>query len=161
MYRIEAPGVDVAIVTFTGELYAPPGGVNVGAGVCGVDSCASIPPPPGGVARVRCELRTGRSRISVDGNNLAPGSYRARVTSGGASVDAPAQAAVGDEVEFDFDSDGGDIAAGATAIPADFIQGTPPQATGSNRPHLGAASVEDVRRYLGETPDLEAVLRWL
>jgi maleamate amidohydrolase len=37
----------------------------------------------------------------------------------------------------------------------------PPQATGSNRPHLGDASVEDVRRYLGETPDLEEVLAWL
>ena len=37
----------------------------------------------------------------------------------------------------------------------------PPAATGSNRRHLGEASVEDVRRYLGETPDLEAVLAWL
>jgi maleamate amidohydrolase len=37
----------------------------------------------------------------------------------------------------------------------------PPAATGSNRPHLGAASVEDVRRYLGETPELEEVLTWL
>ena len=37
----------------------------------------------------------------------------------------------------------------------------PPKATGSNRPHLGKASVEDVRRYLGETPDLEEVLAWL
>jgi hypothetical protein len=107
------------------------GGVNVGAGVCSIDSCTSIPPPPGGVVSVRCERRSDRSRVSVDGNNLAPGSYRARVTSGGASVDAPAQAAVGDEAQFDFDSDGGDIAEGATAIAADFIQGTPPQVTGA------------------------------
>ena len=107
------------------------GGVNVGAGVCSIDSCTSIPPPAGGVVRVRCERRSDRSRVSVDGNNLAAGSYRARVTSGGAAVDAPAQAAVGDEAEFDFDSDGGDIAEGATPIAADFIQGTPPQATGA------------------------------
>jgi maleamate amidohydrolase len=37
----------------------------------------------------------------------------------------------------------------------------PRQATNSNRPQLGAASLEDVARYFGETPDLEEVLRWL
>jgi maleamate amidohydrolase len=37
----------------------------------------------------------------------------------------------------------------------------PPAATNSNRPALGAASVEDVGRYLGETPPLDDVLRWL
>ena len=37
----------------------------------------------------------------------------------------------------------------------------PPEATNSNRPALGDASVEDVRRYLGETPPLEEVLTWL
>lgn len=37
----------------------------------------------------------------------------------------------------------------------------PPEATNSNRPALGAASVEDVRRYLGETPPLAEVLTWL
>jgi hypothetical protein len=41
------------------------------------------------------------------------------------------RATVGDEVEFDFDSDPGDIAAGATAIAPDFVQGTPPQVTGT------------------------------
>jgi hypothetical protein len=46
-------------------------------------------------------------------------------------ADAPARATVGDEVEFDFDSDAGDIAAGATPIAADFIQGTPPRVTGT------------------------------
>lgn len=74
-----------------------------------------------GTLRLRCEKRSARSKISVDGNNLAPGTYSARVTSGGASVMANAQATIGDEVEFDFDSDPGDIAAGATAIAADFI----------------------------------------
>jgi hypothetical protein len=80
---------------------------------------------------VRCERRSGRSRISVDGNDLAPGSYLARVVSGGPSVEAPARAAAGGEVEFDFDSDAGDVGQGATAIPSDFIQGTPAQVTGA------------------------------
>jgi nicotinamidase-related amidase len=37
----------------------------------------------------------------------------------------------------------------------------PPEATSSNRPALGAASLEDVGRYLGETPSLDEVLAWL
>jgi maleamate amidohydrolase len=37
----------------------------------------------------------------------------------------------------------------------------PRQATNSNRPHLGAASVEDVERYFGEAPDIDRVLEWL
>lgn len=75
----------------------------------------------GGPLRVSCERRSNRSKISVDGNNLARGSYRARVTSGGNSVTSAAKKTVGDEVEFDFDSNRNDIAAGATAIPASFI----------------------------------------
>lgn len=118
------------------------GGVNVGAGVCTVDSCASIPPPAGGAVRVRCEVRTGRSRISVDGNNLPAGSYRARASSGSNVAEAPATATIGDEVEFDFDSDPGDIAEGATPIAADFIQGTPPQATGAILTLSGAVVAE-------------------
>jgi maleamate amidohydrolase len=37
----------------------------------------------------------------------------------------------------------------------------PADATNSNRPALGAASVEDVGRYLGDTPAVDEVLRWL
>jgi maleamate amidohydrolase len=37
----------------------------------------------------------------------------------------------------------------------------PLEATSSNRPALGAASVEDVARYFGETPPIEEVLAWL
>jgi hypothetical protein len=37
-------------------------------------------------------------------------------------VTAPARRAVGDEVEFDFDSNRNDIAAGATRIAANFIR---------------------------------------
>ncbi|PYM98601.1 MAG: hypothetical protein DME08_07510 [Candidatus Rokuibacteriota bacterium] len=73
--------------------------------------------------RVRCEKRADRSKISVDGNDLAAGSYTATATSGASSVTAAAKNAVGDEVEFDFDSNANDVAAGATSIPASFIQG--------------------------------------
>ena len=72
---------------------------------------------------VRCEKRADRSKISVDGNDLAAGSYTATATSGASSVTAAAKNAVGDEVEFDFDSNANDVAAGATSIPASFIQG--------------------------------------
>jgi hypothetical protein len=75
----------------------------------------------GGPITVKCEKRPNRSKISVDGRNLPSGSYTARVTSGSNSRTAPAQRTVGDEVEFDFDSNQNDIAAGATAIPANFI----------------------------------------
>jgi nicotinamidase-related amidase len=37
----------------------------------------------------------------------------------------------------------------------------PREATSSNRPHLGAASLEDVGRYLGETPSVDEVVGWL
>ena len=69
--------------------------------------------------------------ILVDGNNLATGSYQASATSGANSATAPAHQTIGDEVEFDFDSDAGDTALGATAIDAAFIQGAPPQVTGT------------------------------
>jgi hypothetical protein len=118
------------------------GGVNVGAGVCTVDSCTSIPPPEGGLVRVRCEVRADRSKISVDGSNLLVGSYLAHASSGSNQVQAPAAATVGDEVEFDFDSNPNDIAAGAVAIATDFIEGTPPQATGAILTLSGAVVVE-------------------
>jgi len=78
----------------------------------------------GATLRVRCEHRSGRSKISVDANNVSPrnGRFRARVVAAGGTVTSAAKRAVGDEVEFDFDSDRGDIAAGATAIPANFIR---------------------------------------
>jgi hypothetical protein len=75
--------------------------------------------------RVRCEVRTGSagSRFSVDGRDLAPGTCLARVTSGANQRFWGQQATVGDQVEFDFDSSANDIAAGATPIPTNFIQG--------------------------------------
>ena len=74
--------------------------------------------------------RADRSRASVDGNNLASGSYSARLTSGANVATSGLAPTVGDEVEHDFDSDPDDIAAGATAIAASFLTGTPPRATG-------------------------------
>jgi hypothetical protein len=120
------------------------GGVNIGAGTClpdnpcqagattttlpGATTTTTQPAPPALV--VTCERRADRSRASVDGNNLASGNYRARVTSGANTATSGLAPTVGDEAEFDFDSDPGDIAAGATPIAAAFIQGNPPQLTG-------------------------------
>jgi hypothetical protein len=80
--------------------------------------------------RVQCEQRgVQRARISVDGNNLVPlpagQMYRAQVVlvSGLGSATSVGEPLVGDEVGFDFDSNPGDIAAGATAIPRNFIDG--------------------------------------
>lgn len=74
-----------------------------------------------GEVRVTCEKRATRSKASVDGNDLAPGQYRAVLRSGTRIARSGWQAADGDEAEFDFDSRPADIAEGATAIAADFI----------------------------------------
>ena len=76
-----------------------------------------------GSIRVRCEQRAGRSKISVDGSNLRPlnGTFSARVTSANGTVTAPSKQAIGDQAEFDFDSDAGDIALGATRLAPTFI----------------------------------------
>lgn len=68
-----------------------------------------------------CEKRSNRSKASIDGNNLAPGSYRAVLQSGSSTVTTNFESADGDEAEFDFDSSANDIALGATRIPANFI----------------------------------------
>lgn len=72
---------------------------------------------------VKCETRANRSKASVDGKNLASGMYSARLTSGANSAQSPQAHTVGDEVEFDFDSNPRDIRKGATAIAPDFIVG--------------------------------------
>ena len=73
--------------------------------------------------RVTCEKRSDRSKVSVDGNNLAAGNYIAKIISGSNTKKSAPKATTGDEVEFDFDSDPGDVAAGATRIGRGFIQG--------------------------------------
>jgi hypothetical protein len=108
------------------------GGANAGVGTCTPNPCDSIPPPSANATViVKCEVRSNRSKISVDGNGLATGSYQASATSGANAATAPAHQTIGDEVGFDFDSNPMDIAAGATAIAPTFIQGTPPQVTGA------------------------------
>jgi hypothetical protein len=97
-------------------------------GVCGlvVWLMTAIGADAAGI-RVRCETRTDppRSKISVDAKDLTPadGPFRAIVSSGRHRRATLPQAAVGDEVEFDFDSDPDDVATGATRIGATFIQG--------------------------------------
>lgn len=73
--------------------------------------------------RVECEKRANRSKISVDGNNLIPGNYKAVVKSGSNTKTTALKASTGDEIEFDFDSDPADVEAGATHIKRTFIQG--------------------------------------
>ena len=75
--------------------------------------------------RLRCERRfdPARSQISVDGRNVSPNAiYTARVISGTNQATARPKSAVGNEVEFDFDSNPNDIRAGATRIAANFIR---------------------------------------
>ncbi len=97
--------------------------------------------------RVTCEKRASRSKASVDGSNLDAGSYRAVLRSGTSRATTNYDAAVGDEVGFDFDSRPADIADGATAIPANFI------VDGRVRGHLVDASGKRV------TPVVEAICR--
>lgn len=73
--------------------------------------------------RVKCETRANRSSVSVDGNNLVPGNYVAKIISGSHTKKSGLKATTGDEVGFDFDSDPANIAAGATRISRTFIQG--------------------------------------
>lgn len=73
---------------------------------------------------VRCEIRPGRSKISVDVNHLVPGNYLAEVISGSNRAVSLTRGTTDDELEFRFDSQSNDIAQGATAISANFIQGS-------------------------------------
>jgi hypothetical protein len=74
-------------------------------------------------ARVTCEVRANRSKVSVDGRGLAAGTYTTQATSGANTASSGPETAVSGEIETDYDSNPADIAAGATAIPANFIQG--------------------------------------
>ncbi len=125
------------------------GGVNIGAGSClpnpcqaGATTTTTLPPQP--LLVLTCERRSNRSRASVNGKNLASGDYRARITSGANSATSGLAPTVGDEVEFDFDSDPGNIAAGAIPIAASFIQGSPPQVSGEILDAGGAVVVSGV-----------------
>lgn len=86
-----------------------------------------------GTLRVRCEVRSNRSKISVDGKRIkSTGSVTAVVTNThGFSLTADPKPIVLKQVEFDFDSDSGDVADGATQIPSDFIDRNDPHVTAS------------------------------
>jgi hypothetical protein len=73
--------------------------------------------------RVKCEKRETRSKISVDGRDLKPGNYMAVVLSGDNEKASPLLPSVGDEIEFDFDSNRNNVAEGAIQISRSFIQG--------------------------------------
>lgn len=91
---------------------------------CALSAAAlAVPEASAATIRVQCEKRGNtRSKVSVDGKGLTAGNYTAAVVSGANEAkSARAQAPVRGEVEFDFDSNRGDIAEGATAIPATFI----------------------------------------
>jgi hypothetical protein len=95
----------------------------IAVALCSTLALAVITEASAADIRIRCEKRDHRSKISVDGGNLASGEYKARVISGDNAKTSPSKPTIGDEVEFDFDSARADIAAGATAIAPDFIQG--------------------------------------
>ena len=69
--------------------------------------------------RVRCEKRSGRSKIDVDARKVRRGTYTCNVTSGANSA-SDTKAAVRNEVQFNFDSNTGEV--GDVRISADFIQ---------------------------------------
>jgi hypothetical protein len=92
--------------------------------------------------RVKCEKRgTTRSKVSVDGNDLVPGQYKCRVMSGGNTATTGLKNTIGDELECDFDSNPADIAAGATRISRNFIQGG--QVTGKILTPTGSTVISD------------------
>ena len=72
---------------------------------------------------VKCEVRSGRSKASVDGTGVS-GLFYAKLKSGlnvAKSKNLRADP-ITREVEFDFDSNPNDIRAGATAIAPNFIK---------------------------------------
>lgn len=73
--------------------------------------------------RVNCEVRSNRSKISVDGRQLASGAYTTEAISGGNLAMAGPVTAVRGQVETDYDSAAADIADGATPIAPGFIEG--------------------------------------
>ena len=71
--------------------------------------------------QVTCEKRPSRSRASVDGSQLRPGLYRAVLKSGDHVARSQFEQSIGDEAQFDFDSNQGDVSEGATPIGPQFI----------------------------------------
>lgn len=93
---------------------------TTGASVIALLMLASAAATAGDV-KVTCEKRAHRSKVSVDGSSLSGGLYRAVTSSGDRTRRTDLQQAIGDQAQFDFDSNPNDVADGATPIPADFI----------------------------------------
>ena len=92
--------------------------------------------------RVKCESRgTSLSKVSVDGKNLVAGQYKCEIMSGTNSAATGLANTVGDELQCDFASNPADIAAGATAIPRNFIQNG--QVTGKILTSTGGTIISD------------------
>ena len=89
--------------------------------ICALALCATA--ASAATIRVTCEVRGDRAKVSVDGKGLAAGRYSTTVVSGGNMAASPAVAAVGGEIEADYDSNPADIRAGAVAIASTFITG--------------------------------------
>ena len=73
-----------------------------------------------------CEVRSNRSKVSVDGSRLGPGLYRASIQSPNGSAGRVFSRnllrPVRGEVEFDFDSNSKDVVKGATKIAPKYIK---------------------------------------
>ena len=78
---------------------------------------------------MRCEVRSDRSKASVDGSSLPAGNYSAQLTSGSNSAQTGLKPTIDGQVEFDFDSNKRDVRRGATEIAKNFIVNG--QATGT------------------------------
>lgn len=120
-FMLALAGILIACAGSANDPLAPDASTRSASGGGGIATAS------GASIRLRCELRAGRSRISADGRDLRPanGIYSARVAAAGGSAASGTKQAVLGEAEFDFDSDRGDIAAGATAIAPDFIVARP------------------------------------
>ena len=90
---------------------------------------------------IKCEKKGARSKVSVNGANLASGNYKARIISGDNRRTSAPLPTVGDEVEFDFDSRN---EAGATRIPGNFIVGG--QVTGKILDAQGRTVISDTEQ---------------
>jgi hypothetical protein len=97
-----------------------------------------------GELRVRCERRgSRRSKVSVDGRDVAPGTYLISLTSGANTAPQVSKTVVApaDEFEADYDSNRADIRAGATEISRTFIQGDAVSVVVTGAENLSATNV--------------------
>jgi hypothetical protein len=123
------------------------GGVNAGAGTCTPDPCQAIPPPSAhATVRVRCEVRSDRSKISVDGDNLATGTYQAMVSSGVNTATAPARQTIGDASTRRSRTLNGRARLAATSA-GPFVSGTPARSHALRRAGGSEARFDGLRGW--------------